>query len=171
MKILPEYEGQTSILSGYIKNRTKEATLAALMLALFFVARNFSVQVHPLLRIDFTAPILFTAAAIFSWPYTIVFAVSTLYLGTGFSVVAWLFGNQTMYFLSRLVGKKYAVHMLIPADVASWLGYGLALWATSVMNPSQYISISIIPEIICAIMTYTSGLLIWGIFRKLGIIE
>jgi len=160
------------LLEGHVKNRTKEAALAAMFIALFFVTRTFKIQVLPFYLLDLGGIFLFTPVLILSWQYTILLSLAGLYGGsTIVSVSAWLTGTQVIFFLSKLVGKKYAVLTIIPGELVAWLTYGLALQAIGMMNLKFYIITTALPELAVLIVTTTGVWFTLNILRRFEVID
>ena len=105
-------------LRGYIKNRTKEIVLATILLALFFMTRSFKIQLIPgIFLLDLSGVFIYTAAAVLSWYYTVVFSLATMYGGSNFVVgVAWFLGCQIVFFLSKYVRVKRIPFVMIFAE-------------------------------------------------------
>lgn len=161
------------ILQGRVENRTKEVALAAMMLALFFLVRSFKIPLTPVLGVDFSGAVILTAPLIFSWPYTLVFPLASLYNSAHpLCIVGWLVGTQTVFFLSRTKRKKWIPHgpLLLGAVVAP-LGTGVAMHATGVMNFYVYLTVIAIPVVLYLIATYVGGIVIWTVLRRLKVVE
>ena len=165
-------EVEMKLLQGYVENRTKEAALAAIMLALFFVTRTYKITINPAFSIDFAGAVIYSAASVLSYPYTILFSLSTLYLGSNMVVtLAFFLGSQAVFFLSRVVGEKWVPHTVGVGQLVSLPSYGLLLHFLGLMDFRVYIIGCGIPALICAITAYIGGLLFWKTFRGLGVIE
>lgn len=163
--------GTKTLLSGYIPNRTKEAVLASIMLALFFVARTYKIQVIPgLFLFDFSFIFMYTSASLFSWPYTLLFSMSSVYLASipllgGFCN---FLGIQAVYFISRKVGLSYG---LVLGHLTGLSSYGVALHLLGLMDFRVYLLACGVPALICVLSTYVGGRVIWSVLRRLGAVE
>lgn len=160
------------LLQGYVENRTKEAALAAIMLALFFVARTFKIQVSPAFGFDFAASVIFSAASVLSWPYTVLFSLSVLYRGTTpFTVLSFFAGTQATFFLRKVVKDEWAHHTVTFGTVVAAPGYGVILHLLGLMNIRTYFIVSGIPVLLAIAATYVGGGAIWLAFRRFGIVD
>lgn len=160
------------LLEGYVKNRTKEAALAAMLMALFFVGRTFKIQILPFFLLDISGIIVFTAASVFSWPYTIIFSLVTLYQGsTIFMFPAFIIGTQVTFILSRLVGKKWAAHTPVFGDLTCCISNGIILHVVGILDFRAFIMISWSVILLYLITTYAGGRLIWAALRRFEIVD
>lgn len=160
------------LLKGYVKNRTKEAALAAVLLALFFVVRTYKMTIIPgVLILDFSAAVIYSAVSILSWPYTLVFSLSTLYGGSNvFACVAFIVGSQVVFFLSKLAKEEWVSHTPVFGQV-SILVYGLLLHFTGGMNLGVFFTLFALPLTVSLFTTYFGGLMFWKIIRRFGVID
>ena len=156
-----------------MKNKTKEAALAAVMLALFFVVRTFKIPVVPgVFLIDLSPTFVYTAAAILSWPYTLVFALSNLYLGSNiFPALAHIVGTQVVFFLSKTVPKKWIPHIIVTGPIVSIPTYGIILHVIGWMNFQVYLMACGIPAVLIIMTTYIGGLVMWRVLRSFDVID
>jgi len=160
------------LLEGYMENRTKEAALAAIMLALFFVTRNFKIQITPIIGFGLSAIWINTAASIFSWPYTVVFSLSTLYGGSSIlALPSWFVGTQITFFLSKLVRRKWAKYTPVFGEIAGTLTYVLILGYLGTINPIVFLATIAVGQVVACSVAFAGSLVIWKTIRMLGIIE
>ncbi len=98
------------ILKGYVENRTKEAALAAMFLALFLVNRYIRIEFF-LLSLNFAWAFGHTAIIILSWPYSFLFSLgSTITSSTPLkSLIATLPACQVTFFSSKLLKGKWRI--------------------------------------------------------------
>ncbi len=159
-------------LQGYVENRTKEAALAAIMMALFFVARTYKIQVLPFFLLDLTGSFIFTSASLFSWPYTLIFSGITFYQASNpIAVVAYLVGTQTIFSLTKIFDPKWSKYLPFTGEVTGWLAYGVLLKYAGTMAFRPYLVLTAFPQLICTVTTYAGGLLIWRWLRRFGFFE
>ena len=158
------------ILRGYVENRTKETALAAMMLALFFVSRTFTIPLG-LVTIDFSGAIIMSAASALSWPFTIVFSLATFYLGSNvFGTMAFLVGTQIAFFTAKSVRRSLVPHTPGVGTLAGMLTYGLLLHSSGIMSFSVYVIALSIPIVFACVSTYLGGLLFWRAFKYIGFV-
>lgn len=154
-----------------MKNRTKEAALAAMMVTLFFVSRTFSIPVGGFL-LDFSGAIIFTAASVLSWPYTLIFSLSTIYRGSNiFGVIFWFTGTQSVFLLTKLLNKKWSPHIPVFGQPGGVFFYAYAMQIAGFMDALVFFASYGIPLLISCVTTYFGGLLIWGVLRRFEVID
>lgn len=161
------------VLQGYVENRTKEAALAAILLALYFVTKNTKIQVTPILGLDFSGAIILTSASILSWPYTILFSLLPLYLGSSpiFNIISFFVGTQTVFFLSKMVKKEWSQYTPILGQVTGFPTFGLLLHTTGMMDFRVFMVVQAIPILICCLTTFFGGLVIWKSLGRFNIFD
>lgn len=162
------------IFKGYVKNRTQEVALAVIFLALFFWARNFKIQFTPYYNADLLSSVFVnTAASLFSWPYSVLFPLATLY-GTSnpLGFLGWFAGTQVTFFLAKLVGKKWAQYTPGIGEIAGWVGYGLILQIFGMIDVRTYLIATAIPgELYQIPVVFIGAPIIWKLLRRLGVID
>lgn len=165
--------GWKRLLSGRIENKTKEAALAATLLTLFFLVRSFKIPLVPgVFLLDFSGAVIYTAALIFSWPYTLIFSLSNVYLGSNlFGILGWFVGTQTVFFLSKIVNRKLVPHIMVSGAVAGPISYGLVMHAAGMMDFRVYLATCTIPALLHALATYVGGMVLWAALRRFEIVE
>ena len=155
-----------------MENRTKEAALAAMMLALFFVTRTYKIQLIPgAFLIDFSGAVIYSAASLLSWPYIFVFAFSTFYLGSNlFSGVAMFFGCQAVFFISKSVSEIRRQYTVVSGQIVGYPVYGLLMHFTGLIDFKTFLVVGAVPILVNSITTTVGGLLIWGVLRRFEIV-
>lgn len=96
------------LLEGYVKNRTREAALAAVFGALFLIVRTIRVPIlPPLIIVDFSICFWSSAVLFLSYFYLWVFALLMSITSTlPPSIIGTLVGMHIIYFLNKLIGRK-----------------------------------------------------------------
>jgi len=160
------------MLEGYVKNRTKETALAAILIALFFVVRSFKIMLTPVFGVGLGATIIFAATSILSWPYTIVFSFASSYRSaTIFTGLAYLAGTQVVFFLSKAVGMKRARYVPVVGDIIAIAVYGWLISVAGLQNMWIFLVGLGIVFIIDFVVVCLGGLLFWKLFTRFGIVE
>lgn len=161
------------LLEGYVKNRTKEASLAAMMIALYFVTKPYKLQVVPgVMALDLSGTIILTSASIFSWPYTLVFSFMHLYMGSSpFAVISWLVATNTVFFLSKMVKKEWRQYTPIFGQITGFPAMGLVLHLAGVMNFRVYAVTMPLPILVASLGTFIGGLFVWKLLRRFNILD
>jgi len=164
-------EVEMKVLQGYVENRTKEAALATMLLALVFVSRTFKLPVPGPFFIDFTAAIFYTAASVLSWPYTLIFSLANFYgISNVFGVLAYFIGSQVVFFLSKTLGEKWVPHVVGIGQLVSLPSYGLLMHVSGLLDFRIFILGCGIPALINTLTAYFGGLMFWRVFRGFKII-
>ena len=159
------------ILQGHIENRTKEVALVAVMLALFFIARNLKIQVTPHVGFSFAPIIIQVTAAIVSWPYTILLSFAPLYRGSSpLAVIGWFAGTQATFFLTKLVRKRSPLIPVI-GDLVVWVVYGMVFQIVGLMGLGVFLTSSIVPQILCTVSILVGAPLVWKSLEVLNCID
>jgi len=161
------------LLEGYVENRTKEAALAGIMGTLFIIGRNFAIPIIPgVWNFTFSPITVYAAVAILSYPYTYLFPLLHLYRGSKpIGCIAYWVGTQTVFFLSKAVGKKRTPHILFMGDVTGYLAYGVLLDVTGVMDFWSFM-IWLGPVFLLTLISiYFGGWIYWKAFKRAGLID
>lgn len=159
------------LLEGYVKNRTKEASIAAVYMALFFVFRTFNVPI-PFFHWSLALTPVFAAASFLSWPYTIVFSLATNYgASTPFACIAIFIGSQFIFFTSKLVGKNRAQHITLVGHATSYLAYGLILQYLGMADARIWLVMYAVPESIEWVSGYIGTQITWKYLREFGLVD
>jgi len=163
---------EMKVLQGYVENRTKEAALAAMLIALFFVTRTYKVQVVPgFAGIDFSGAVIFTAASMLSWPYIFIFTLANIYNVSNIFLLAFVFsGSQVVFFLSKSVGEKWAPHIPAFGQIGGLPLYLFLMHVTGLIDFRVYLAVCAVPLAIYISTNYVGGLLIWKVVKGFGII-
>ena len=161
------------LLEGYVKNKTKEAALAALLMTLTIVSRNYRIVVVPgLFSFDISNAFHFAAASMLAWGYTVVLSLGTLYFATNLiSPVAFFVAAQVIFFLSKIVGRKRAQYTGIFGEIFGFLAYGVMLHAAGMMDFRFFILTLTVPDLFYVPAAILGPIVIWRISRRLGIVE
>jgi len=161
-----------NILKGRIENKTKEAALAAMFIALFIVTKTFRIQVTSVFALDFAGAILYTASTVVSWPYTLVFTLATLYQGsTIFAILAWFPGLQAAFFISKIVDRKWVKHIPVLGLLVSLPFAAATLHFGGIMDFRVWIAVCSVPSLFTCITVYIGGRLIWRVLEIFQVIE
>jgi len=160
------------LLEGYVENRTQEAALAAMMLALFFVTRTFKIQISPAFGFDFVPAVIFSASTILSWPYTVLFSLSVLYKGTTpLTVLSFFIGTQVAFFLRKAFKDEWAHHAVTIAGIISAPSYGVILHLAGMMDIRAFFAVATVSILISNIATAVGGKIFWVAFRRFNIVD
>lgn len=108
------------ILQGYVGNRTKEITLAAVFAAFYVITRQIKIDVFPTVSIRICGVFAYIPAMFLPWMFTwiVPFIVSFTSVEPVGSFFALSVGVQVAYFSSRLL-KRYNVLSLLFATYAA----------------------------------------------------
>ena len=172
-----QMSGWRRLFSGRIKNKTKEVALAAIFMALFFVTRNFKIQVTPVFAVTLSSIWVNTAASLFSWGWTVAFPLATIYGGsTIYAFLSWFVGTQVVFFLSKIVTTispnrtmPYVCAVLI-GELAGWIAYGAILGIVGLSDLRGYFISTAVGEVLYVVSAFVGSLAIWKIVRRLGIV-
>jgi len=161
------------IFKGYVGSRTKEAALAAVLGAMFFVLRTIKIPLFPpLVMLEFAQITYSVAILVLSYPYVLVFVLFLAMTSTApITIIAGFLGLSTSYFIAKAIGIKWAKHLVFftssinCAYVVVIFVYILKMFPTAI----------VIPLMAKSLMSGTPTLIIAPLFisllDRMGVIE